>query len=75
MTLLSRLPKGRMALITGFSANQHIFLRFMEMGLGANERIQMLGQLPFGGNLVILSYYGKYTLRKTTAQMIQVKEL
>ena len=46
----------------------------MEMGLRINEWVQMLGKLPLGGNVVILSEYGKYTLREEEAQLIQTEK-
>ena len=55
MISLSYLPVGQKAKISGFSTNEKIGLRFMEMGLKINETIQILGKLPFGGNLIILS--------------------
>ena len=47
----------------------------MEMGLRVKESIQILGWLPLGGNLVILSNHGKYILRKKEAQLIKVKKI
>jgi len=50
----------------------NILTRFREMGLTINSSVQLLGKLPFGGNLIILSDYGKYTIRKQTAEKIKV---
>ena len=75
MISLSYLPIGQKAKISGFSANKNIVLRFMEMGLKINETIQVLEKLPFGGNLIILSKYGKYSLRRSSASQIQVNEI
>ena len=75
MDPLSNLSSGEKAEIISFSDYGKTFIRFMEMGLRINESIQMLGQLPFGGNLVILSDHGKYILRKREAQLIKVKKV
>ena len=74
MTSLSNLPVGQKAKIVCFETNNETLTRFMEMGLWINEQIQMLGKLPLGGNLIILSEHGKYTLRKKTAQLIKIIE-
>lgn len=74
MISLSYLPVGQKAKISGFSAGGGLGLRFMEMGLRINETVQVLGKLPFGGNLVILSKHGKYSLRSSSASQIQVDE-
>ena len=74
MTSLSNLSKGQQAKIIHFKTNESTFIRFMEMGLRINEWVQMLGKLPLGGNVVILSEYGKYTLREEEAQLIQTEK-
>ena len=75
MISLSQLSVGQKAKIVYFEMNEKIFIRFMEMGLCVNEKIQMLGRLPFGGNLVILSKNGKYTLREREARLIKMGEI
>ena len=72
---LSNLSLGQKAEIISFSGYGKTFIRFMEMGLRINESIQMLGQLPLGGNFIILSNHGKYILRKREAQLIKVKKI
>ena len=74
MVSLYQLPIGQKAKIIYFEMNEKVFIRFMEMGLHINEKIQMLGKLPFGGNLVILSDHGKYTLRKKEACLIKISK-
>lgn len=72
MISLASLAIGQKAKIARFETNQKTLFRFMEMGLRVNEPIQMLGKLPLGGNLVILSDYGKYILREKTARLIRI---
>ena len=74
MVSLSYLSIGQKAKISGFSADTATWLRFMEMGLRINETIQILEKLPFGGNLIVLSKHGKYSLRNSSACQIQVDE-
>ena len=73
MVSLSYLPVGQKAKISSFSTKS-TWQRFMEMGLKVNETIQVLGKLPFGGNLIILSKHGKYSLRRASANLIKVNE-
>ena len=75
MTALSNLAIGQKAKIACFETNEKTLIRFMEMGLYINEKIQMLGKLPLGGNLIILSNNGKYTLRKKEARLIKTVEV
>ena len=72
MTPLSDLAIGQKAKIVRFETNKKTLMYFMKMGLRINDQIQMLGQLPLGGNILILSSHGKYTLRKKTAQFIKI---
>ena len=72
MTSLSSLAVGQEAKIIHFEVNKKSLLRFMEMGLSPHKKVQMLGTLPLGGNLVILSEHGKYILRKQTAKLIKI---
>ena len=74
MVSLARLAIGQRAKIAGFSTNENTWQRFVEMGLKINETIQVLGKLPFDGNLIVLSKYGKYSLRSSSAHQIQVNE-
>ena len=73
MSRLSEGPLGRTLKITGFRASKEACLRLMEMGLCVRGEIQILGRL-WGGNLIILSSSGKYTLRKQTARLIEVAD-
>lgn len=75
MTALSNLTVGQKAKIACFETSEQTFIRFMEMGLYINEKIQMLGRLPLGGNVIILSDHGKYTLRKKEAHLIKTVEV
>lgn len=72
MTSLSNLAIGQTAQIVHFETNKKNLIRLMEMGLSTDKTIKMLGKLPFGGNLVILSDHGKYILRKQTAKLIKI---
>ena len=54
--------------------DQETAARFMDMGIYINEKVQFLTSL-FGGNLVILSKYGKYSLRRSEAAPILVEVL
>lgn len=72
MKFLSQMNIGEKATIKEIQTQTRSFTRFMEMGLTINSPIQLLVKLPFGGNLIILSDYGKYTIRKKTAQKIKV---
>ena len=69
---LDEVPEGTQVEIIRFEGPSDISLRFMEMGLCVHDKIRVLNQLPFGGNLVILSENGKYSLRKEFAQWITV---
>ena len=75
MISLSYLPVGQKAKISGFETNEKTWQRFMEMGLKINETIQILGKLPFGGNLIVLSKHGKYSLRYSSACQIKVDSI
>ena len=75
MISLSNLTEGQKAKIVCFETNKKTLIRFMEMGLCVNNQIQMLGKLPLGGNLVILSNHGKYILREKTAKLIKIIEI
>ncbi|MBC6415837.1 MAG: ferrous iron transport protein A [Bdellovibrionales bacterium] len=71
MKFLSQMNTGETAKIKDI-IQVNILTRFREMGLTINSSVQLLGKLPFGGNLIILSDYGKYTIRKQTAEKIKV---
>ena len=71
MSLL-RLAVGEKARIVCFNADEKSLVRFMEMGLRVNDQIRLLCRLPFGGNFVILSNYGKYILREQMAGLIHI---
>ena len=73
MIRLSEGLLGRPLKITGFFAPKETALSLIEMGLCVHEEIQILGRL-FGGNLIILSKNGKYTLREKTARLIEVAD-
>ncbi len=70
---LSHLKLGQKAEIVSFGIYGQSLIRFMEMGWRARDPIQMIGQLPLGGNLIVLSHHGKYIIRKKDAQLIKVK--
>lgn len=71
MIALSNLSIGQTARIIHFETSEKIRMRFMEMGLSVNDTIKMIGRLPWGGNLIILSKHGKYILRKKEARFIK----
>lgn len=72
MDNLAQLPVGQIAKITHLDTDEKVCIRFMEMGLCINEWVQVLGKLPLGGNLIVLSHYGKYILRRKEALNIKV---
>ena len=72
---LSRLTQGQVARVVSFGKKPELAGRFLEMGLALNEKVQFLEKLFFGGNLVILSKTGKYSLRKSEADPILVEAL
>ncbi|MCY4512532.1 MAG: ferrous iron transport protein A [Bdellovibrionales bacterium] len=74
MTSLSSLHQGQVGQVLSLGGNQEAATRFMDMGIYINEKIQFLTSL-FGGNLVILSKYGKYSLRQSEAAPILVEVL
>ncbi len=75
MCPLSGLKHKKYARIVGFSDDQLMASCCIEMGLCENSVIQVLDKLPFGGNLIVLSENGKYTLRKREADHIMVEEV
>ena len=72
---LSQLPIGKQAKIISFSDSDLLAYTCVEMGLCINSSIEMINQLPFGGNLVVLGNNGKYSLRKEDADKIMVEEI
>ena len=74
MTSLSSLGRGQVGRVLSLGGNQETAARFMDMGIYINEKIQFLTHL-FGGNLVILSKNGKYSLRRSEAAPILVEVL
>ena len=72
---LSQTKPGEKAKIKEIQTQSHIFHRLMDMGLTLNSSIQVLVKLPFGGNFIILSDYGKYSIQKEIAQQIKVKTI
>ena len=75
MIFLSKLRNGQIGRITCFQGDESLTHRLMEIGLYKNDRVQLIGRLPFGGNLVILSKDGKYVLRKKEADLVKVEVL
>lgn len=73
MTSLSQMELGKKAKIKEIQTQAPIFQRLVEMGLSLNSYIQVLTRLPFGGNLIVLSDYGKYSIQKEIAQKIKVQ--
>ena len=70
---LDEVTAGAPAQIVRFEAPPDIALCFMEMGLCVHDKIRILNQLPFGGNLILLSENGKYSIRKQFARWIKVR--
>ena len=73
MTSLSSLHQGQVGQVLSLG-DQETATRFMDMGIYINEKVQFLTSL-FGGNLIILSRYGKYSLRRSEAAPILVEVL
>lgn len=74
MTSLPYLPVGQKAEIVHLETNNRNLISFLEMGLRVNQTVKILGRLPLGGNLIVLSEYGKYILRKKDALMIKIRQ-
>lgn len=74
MTSLSRLARGQVGRVISLGGSREAAACFMDMGIYINEKIQFLTNL-FGGNLIILSKTGKYSLRRSEAAPIQVEVL
>ena len=72
MKKLSEMKIGEKAFIKKMEPQLESLNRLMDMGLTLHSPIRVLNKLPFGGNLVVLSDYGKYTLRAKMAQKILV---
>ena len=73
MKSLSQMNLGETAKIKEIDNQNNILTRLKDMGLTLGSNIKLLVRLPFGGNLVILSDYGKYTLHKDVAKQIKVQ--
>ena len=72
MKKLSEIQIGEKAYIKKITGQRETLNRLIDMGLSIHSSIRVLNKLPFGGNLVVLSDYGKYTLRSGTAESITV---
>lgn len=75
MQTLSSLGNHKYGRIVSFRDNQQVAFYCIEMGLCENVVVQVLDKLLLGGNLVILSKNGKYTIRKEDADQIMVEEV
>ena len=75
MKTLSQMNLGETAKIKEIDSQNQVLIRLRNMGLILGSNIKLLVRLPFGGNLVILSDYGKYTLHKEVASQIKVQEM
>ena len=75
MKPLYQMKLGEKAQIKEIQTQDHVFRRLLEMGLTLDSFIQVLVRLPFGGNLIILSDYGKYSIQKEVAQKIKVQPI
>ena len=75
MRPLSDLEHKKYARIVSFNDDSLMASCCIEMGLCEDSVIQVLDKLSFGGNLIILSENGKYTLRKKEADQIMVSEI
>ena len=70
---VTKLKKGQIAKIVSIEGTSR--RRLIEMGLTINSKIQLLQNLLFGGNVIIVSEEGKYSLRSEQADVIQVQIL
>lgn len=75
MIPLSKLKKGKSARIVSFTDDSLLAFSCIEMGLCINSIIELVDKLHFGGNLVVLSDNGKYSLRQQEANQIMVQEI
>lgn len=72
MIALSQVQKGQKVKINSFQKNDLLTFSCIEIGLCLHSVIKVVDRLPFGGNLVVLSENGKYSLRKEDADCIFV---
>ena len=70
---LTEMNLGEKAEIKEIQTEDSIFYRLKDMGLTLGSSIKLLVKLPFGGNLIVLSDYGKYSIQKEMAQKIKVQ--
>jgi len=72
---LSEMKLGDKALVKDIQTEETHFDYLRDMGFTVGSRIKLLVNLPFGGNFIVLSNYGKYSIQKKLAQKIEVQRL
>ena len=72
---LTEMKLGEKAEIKEIQTEDNIFYRLKDMGLTLGSSIRLLVRLPFGGNLIVLSDYGKYSIQKEIAKKIKVQPI
>ena len=70
------LEKNQVCRIVSFKKGRlSAALRFMEMGLSTNSKVQLIQKLSFKGILILLTEHGKYSVRTEDCHFIQVEVL
>ncbi|MGI9549329.1 MAG: FeoA family protein [Bdellovibrionales bacterium] len=75
MRPLSQLEYKKKARIVSLKGDDFANSCCIEMGLCQDSVIEVLGRLPFGGPMIILSQNGKYIVRKKDMESILVEEI
>ncbi|MFT5532095.1 MAG: ferrous iron transport protein A [Burkholderiaceae bacterium] len=71
-TLLSSLPVGQFAVISGLDAQNELYLRLTAMGLRIGKQVQLLRSAAFSGPLHVRVGTTDIMLRKSEAARVQV---
>ncbi len=72
---LDQLTEGQRARIDGFSGDDLVLQRLMEMGLLEDEEVEVLGFAPLGDPMEIRLRDYRLSLRRTEAARIRVSLL
>ena len=74
MRKLSEVPIGKTVIINSF-ANDHIFIKLMEMGCVPGEKIKVEQKAPMGDPISITVAGYNLSLRRSEADLILVDEV
>jgi ferrous iron transport protein A len=72
MKVLNSAPFNEILEIGAVSGDPHISMRLRELGFRPGVKIQILGQAPFGGPLLVQIHSNVLALRKSEAECLQV---